>query len=1371
MKIIDICAVVVTIFLGKLNLFGQMNNYKNIVKCIICAFALGGLTACGGGGGSPSNGGGGSTDPITITANESSLRNFTLQNIDTAFLDEIRQQIDADISIDQITITISNSDASSIGIANRNDWETTTIDVFDLVQDQDGSDDGDGHEDGDQDGDVTITVTYSSNGNAVGTATTITLNIIYDGTAPSITSFTEQSTLLPITDGENFSFTLTFSENINTSTFTAADFVNLSSLITISNITFSGATATITATTDIPENQQGNLTIDVGTEYEDLAGNSPAATETLYDLDVQLPTVSDTDSETTTTDNEYIITYTFSEAIGAIIADNFEINNGTISQFDHTENTVTFTLVSDIDTVTITVTGFTDTSKNVGNVNTATFNLGNINVSQANSIIGDDDLTKSGNNYTFELTFNREIEANTLLVSDLVPTNTNFQVVSITPSSETAATFTVTVNIPENDTAKADFTIAVGGVGVGSQINNEPIVISIDRAPRVVSIPENSQTEFSSDIISSGISYTFTFSEAINGLEGSDFVITPANSGVSIQSTSFNDGITEATVTFTVSAGAADDFLIDLPDGSYTDDGGNQNRETTAELPLNITIDTIAPRVVSINDSSKTEFNKDDLGNSSEFSYTFTFSETINDLSGDDFEIIQVGNPISVPTVSLNDKIATVTFAVAANTEGDFSISLKANSYTDQLGNQNSEEEALPEITIDNMPPTITSPSAGNYPVPTQPFDITIDFSEELNLTDNNNPVLNESDITLTNATSTITIENSGGKGRVKIDLELDLSKTQATITINGSDYSDALGNIGDNYTLTIDTETLVSGWLSSESDCQNFSFDGGDGSAGNPYQISNICQLQNIAANTITAGGVAYTNLLAADKSYILIEDIDATYTAEWDSEAGLGFNPIGNNNSNFNGTFDGKGFTLSNLIIDRTTDYIGLFGYNTGTIKDITLDSVDITGNDHVGGLVGRNDGTNSNVGTIENSNSSGSISGNFSVGGLVGSTIFSSSIENSTSSANVKGTNNNVGGLVGNTIFSSIENSTSSGSVSGIGNVGGFIGFNDSGTITDSTSYGNVEGDENVGGFVGDYKHTTNSPANKIANSTSYGDVVGKGGNNDGNIGGFVGQNQGGTIENSLSSGSVQGNLTVAVGGFVGANISGTYTNDTWCKPAADSSPVAAFGSGGPVTGITNCIIVETADDVQNIKDNLSGYYIVGNDIDLSTIADFTPIGNNNTRFTGTFDGGGFTLSNLAIDRDTANFIGLFGYNEGTINDIILESVNITGAASTGGLVGRNQGGTINNSKVSGSISGTSNVGGIVGFNTGTIENSISSGSVSGTGNIGGFVGTNTSGTYTNDTWCNLNSSTLNETGDDGNITGITTITDLTDAKCQF
>ena len=83
------------------------------------------------------------------------------------------------------------------------------------------------------------------------------------------------------------------------------------------------------------------------------------------------------------------------------------------------------------------------------------------------------------------------------------------------------------------------------------------------------------------------------------------------------KSTSFDDGITEAAVTFTVSAGADDDFSITLPDDSYTDDANNGNSEITGTgtvLPIKITIDTVAPRVVSITGNSQTVFNKDDLG-------------------------------------------------------------------------------------------------------------------------------------------------------------------------------------------------------------------------------------------------------------------------------------------------------------------------------------------------------------------------------------------------------------------------------------------------------------------------------------------------------------------------------------------------------------------------------------------------------------------------------------------------------------------------------------------------------------------------------------------------------------------------------------
>ncbi len=59
-------------------------------------------------------------------------------------------------------------------------------------------------------------------------------------------------------------------------------------------------------------------------------------------------------------------------------------------------------------------------------------------------------------------------------------------------------------------------------------------------------------------------------------------------------------------------------------------------------------------------------------------------------------------------------------------------------------------------------------------------------------------------------------------------------------------------------------------------------------------------------------------------------------------------GFNPIGNLSNKFNGTFDGLGFTISNLYINRPSqDYIGLFGYtNNATIKNIGLKDVNITG-----------------------------------------------------------------------------------------------------------------------------------------------------------------------------------------------------------------------------------------------------------------------------------------------------------------------------------------------------------------------------------------------------------------------------------------
>ena len=239
--------------------------------------------------------------------------------------------------------------------------------------------------------------------------------------------------------------------------------------------------------------------------------------------------------------NDYIITYTFSEEVVGIKANDFTITAGgqTITPtIQHNGDTVTLTIVTDEETAQITVKDFIDTSKNVGIEYTSELALGKLTVTSANSTITDNEIEASGDNYTFVLRFTGDVSVDEFTIDDFTTTNTNIDIIDIITTAVdgiiTNATIEFKINTP-NNTANIDITIDTGAIGNADQTNDEPIVISIDRAPRVVSIPKNSQTEFSSDIISSGISYTFTFSEAINGLEVSDFVITPDNSGVSIQ--------------------------------------------------------------------------------------------------------------------------------------------------------------------------------------------------------------------------------------------------------------------------------------------------------------------------------------------------------------------------------------------------------------------------------------------------------------------------------------------------------------------------------------------------------------------------------------------------------------------------------------------------------------------------------------------------------------------------------------------------------------------------------------------------------------------------------------------------------------------
>ena len=251
-----------------------------------------------------------------------------------------------------------------------------------------------------------------------------------------------------------------------------------------------------------------------------------------------------------------------------------------------------------------------------------------------------------------------------------------------------------------------------------------------------------------------------------------------------------------------------------------------------------------------------------------------------------------------------------------------------------------------------------------------------------------------------------------------------------------------------------------------------------GDGSLDRPYQISTLDHLFWITEND--------------DKwnsTYIQTANIDAFSTSGWDSNSG--FSPIGNNSTKFTGSYDGDGYTINGLTIDReSTNYIGLFGYANGaTIQDLGVTNVNIKGKHFVGALVGKNEGS-----TISNCYSTGSVEGTAKfVGGLMGWVLDTSTVSNCYSTSTVKGAHWYVGGLAGQVIDNStVSNCYSTGSVEGTNNhVGGLAGevINNS-TISNCYSTGSVSGTSNyVGGLAGEVEDTST-----VSNCYSTGTVTG-------------------------------------------------------------------------------------------------------------------------------------------------------------------------------------------------------------------------------------------------------------------------------------
>ena len=534
--------------------------------------------------------------------------------------------------------------------------------------------------------------------------------------------------------------------------------------------------------------------------------------------------------------------------------------------------------------------------------------------------------------------------------------------------------------------------------------------------------------------------------------------------------------------------------------------------------------------------------------------------------------------------------------------------------------------------------------------------------------------------------------------------------------------------------TVSAQSEEGVEGAFGFDDDVQDLNlYAGGSGTETYPYLIENWEHLHNVRENL--------------DAYFLLSNDLDETspgYTTFVKDGGTLvdsdkGWLPIGDSSAKFTGSFDGDGHTISNLIINRSnTDYVGLFGYAEGaTISNLGLVGANVTGNNRIGGIVGYADNT-----ALDNVYVTGSVEGMKSdtytqAGGVVGY-LDNSSISKSYSSADVTGEHGSLGGLVGVARYASstIEDSYATGSVTSTGNqdyVGGLVGAIGNTTVNRTYATGLVTSSagSNVGGLVGGYLDSEWDSSV----TDSYWDIQTTG--QDTSAIGGAGKTTGKMTVASTFTGWAGGAWTLAEGVTVeGYSTLRPYlTSVTRAEDKGTASTLFNSGWGGlsstDQTGADgSAYSITTAEQLQNI--NLvadQGFdFELSNAIDLTGIT-WTPIGDDNSQFAGSFDGNSHTIANLTINQPDISEVGLFGYTNGaTISNLGLLDATVTGDYNVGALVGYANDTTLNNTSASGSVTGKEYVGGLIGYAyESTIENSSTTTNVSGdTYGVGGLVG---------------------------------------------
>lgn len=313
--------------------------------------------------------------------------------------------------------------------------------------------------------------------------------------------------------------------------------------------------------------------------------------------------------------------------------------------------------------------------------------------------------------------------------------------------------------------------------------------------------------------------------------------------------------------------------------------------------------------------------------------------------------------------------------------------------------------------------------------------------------------------------------------------------------------------------------------------------FAGGNGTITNPYRIENASQLLHMSEK-INSGDESYRTAY-----YILTNNItffDISGFENWDNAYSISnWTPIGTSEHPFSGVFDGNGYIIKGIYINKgthTDEYNnqGLFGFVDGaTISNIGITDSYIRGYDNVGMLV-----ANAVNVKIKNSYNTGTVIGNNNVGGLVGSVSEGSTtnISGCYNRGKISG-NEYIGGICGCINKSIIYSCYNKADIIGIRWVGGVLGKGDGAYVSTSYNTGNIGDDTThslIGGVCGYLESSKVELCYNVGKVSAYShDFAG--------IVGFAGY--GTSVSRSYNVGDITG--TGTSGGIVGAMY---YTSDS-------------------------------------------------------------------------------------------------------------------------------------------------------------------------------------------------------------------------------